>query len=132
MPAVNTLVDIGNWFSLDVLLPIGIYDGAKLSQNIILRRGLEGETYTAIGNSEINLTDRYVLSDDQGPFGTPITDSLRTSITNDTTSTIMFIYASLDEREEHLRTVSQSLIDRITEICGGQLVNLQISDGGDT
>jgi len=126
LPAVNTLVDIGNWFSLDVLLPIGIYDRNALTKQIVLRQGHDGETYTAIGNRTINLKDRYVLADDRGPFGTPITDSLQTAITFDTSEAVLFVYAPLALSEADLLKIVNPLITEVIRICGGQLVNLEI------
>lgn len=120
LPSINTLVDIGNWFSLDTLLPIGIYDADRIIPGIIeLRQGRPGETYRAIGDADINLEGRYLLADSQGPFGTPITDSLRTAVTEATTSTALFVYAPLSYPAERLSQAAAGLRDRIVSICGG-------------
>lgn len=120
LPAINTLVDVGNWFSLHTLLPVGIYDCDKLAgSEIVLREGVTGESYTAIGNSEINLAGRYLLADAEGPFGTPITDSLRTAVTAATRNTALFVYGPRDYAYEMLMEKAELLSGKVREICCG-------------
>ncbi len=126
LPAINTLVDVGNWFSLDALLPIGIYDRNALNGEIVLREGAADETYIAIGDRKINLSGRYTLADETGPFGTPITDSLRTAVTVDTSEAVLFVYAPLEACHEDLMRIVNPLIHEIDNNCGGQLEQLQI------
>ncbi len=128
-PRINTLVDVGNWCSLDFLLPLGIYDGSKLSPPIRLRRGEAGESYEAISERELHLTDRYVLADARSPFGSPITDSMRTSVSLKTTSTLVVIYAPIEESPAALLSRAESMIARIAEVCGGRGVELQLKEG---
>ncbi|MBL1215980.1 MAG: hypothetical protein D8M59_00625 [Planctomycetes bacterium] len=130
LPSINTLVDIGNWFSLDILLPIGIYDFDCLAPGPIeLRQGMAGETYRAIGDSEINLHGRYLLADADGPFGTPITDSLRTAVTEQTTTTGLFVYAPLSYSPERLEAEVSRMRARIQEICHGYAGEIELHQG---
>ncbi len=73
--SVNTLVDVGNWCSLDFLLPTCIYDADKVKGDVAIRLGIKGESYLSLNNREIDFHDRLVLADDDGPFGSPMTDS---------------------------------------------------------
>jgi DNA/RNA-binding domain of Phe-tRNA-synthetase-like protein len=129
MPHINTLVDVGNYCSLDFLLPLGIYDQSKIRGDITLRLGEEGERYDAIGNKTLNLAGRYVLADDRGPFGTPMTDSLRTATSTDTTAAVIIIYATLDFDEATFRAHAQTHADRVTEYCGGHSLSVRTLAG---
>lgn len=125
-PAINTLVDVGNWCSLDFLLPICIYDAEKIVGNVTVRRGREGETYLALNNREINLANRYVLADEAGPFGSPITDSQRTAITLDTRHCLLIIFAPNNYSTETLLGQGNTFAERVIRFCSGELVELTI------
>ncbi len=120
LPTVNSLVDVGNWCSLDFLLPLGLYDIARLSGDVILRRGESGESYRGIGDREIHVADRYVLADRIGPFGSPVADSLRTAVTLETTEALMIIFAPADYDRVVFECQAATAVDRITECCGGR------------
>ena len=83
-PAVNSAVDVCNLCSTSFLLPIGLYDAAKIRGDVRLRRGAPGESYPGIRKDAVNVAGRPVLVDDEGPFGNPTSDSLRTSVTDAT------------------------------------------------
>jgi DNA/RNA-binding domain of Phe-tRNA-synthetase-like protein len=78
---INSVVDLVNYFSLKMLWPMGLYDADKLRPPITWRIGQEGETYTGIGRDELNLAHFPLLVDQEGPFGSPISDSVRTRVT---------------------------------------------------
>ena len=46
---IHNVVDVINLVSLRTLLPIGLYDAAKLRPPLVLRRGAPGEAYDGIG-----------------------------------------------------------------------------------
>jgi DNA/RNA-binding domain of Phe-tRNA-synthetase-like protein len=78
---INSVVDLVNYFSLKMLWPMGLFDADKLKPPITLRIGREGEKYTGIGRDELNLAHFPLLVDQEGPFGSPISDSMRTRVT---------------------------------------------------
>jgi DNA/RNA-binding domain of Phe-tRNA-synthetase-like protein len=84
-PQINTVVDIINLVSVESCLPIGLYDLAHVQSDITFRIGRAGETYKGIGKYDLNLEDLPVFSDDQGPHGSPTSDSERTMVTLATT-----------------------------------------------
>ncbi|MFQ5584558.1 MAG: B3/4 domain-containing protein [Calditrichia bacterium] len=90
---INSIVDVSNLCSLKFLLPIGLYDVAKISGAVWLRKGKTGEEYPGIRKEMIHVADRYTLADDLGPFGNPSADSLRTSITLKTRDVLLVIFA---------------------------------------
>ena len=129
LPRVNTLVDVGNWCSLDFLLPIGVYDADRISGQVVFKKGGAADRYAAINQREINFEGRYVLADDHGAFGSPMTDSLRTAVQPDTVRTFLVMYAPADYPRDTFRRQSETLAERVVDICGGRVVSLDIIAG---
>ncbi len=124
--SVNSFVDICNWCSLDFLLPICIYDAEKVVGDIELQKGGSDDEYEALNHEIINFEGRYVFSDEEGAFGSPMTDSVRTSISMNTTHAYMVIFAPDDLDEDVLQDHLNVYIDRVKMICGGEVVEQMI------
>lgn len=118
---VNSLVDIGNWCSLDFLLPIGFYDLSKISGGVTVRIGTAEDSYSALNREVINFNGRYILCDSLGAFGSPMTDSVRASIDLSTAEAVFLIWAPDGYDHELLLQHSNTLAGRVTEYCGGTL-----------
>lgn len=88
---VNTIVDINNLVSLESFLSIGSYDLDKIDLPLTFRKGLPDEMYKGIGKSMINITNLPVFSDQQGPFGSPTSDSERAMVTEQTSNLMMVV-----------------------------------------
>ena len=93
LPRILNAVDLSNLCSLRFLLPIGLYDLGKINPPIILRRGRPDESYPGIRKEKVHVSGRPVLVDQEGPFGNPSSDSLRASVTRETDSLLMVIFA---------------------------------------
>jgi DNA/RNA-binding domain of Phe-tRNA-synthetase-like protein len=85
-PLINAVVDIINLISVESRLPIGLYDLAHVKGDIVFRAGRAGETYKGIGKFDLNLEDLPIFSDEEGPHGSPTSDSERTMVTPSTQS----------------------------------------------
>ena len=90
---INSVVDLINYFSLKTLWPIGLYDADRLKPPIVWRIGREGETYEGIGRDMLNLARFPLLVDQEGPFGSPISDSMRTRVTHESTRILWITFA---------------------------------------
>src|SRR5262245_12452766 len=90
---INSVVDLVNYFSLKLLWPIGLYDADKLKPPIEWRVGREGESYEGIGRDRLNLSHFPLLVDRDGPFGSPISDSMRTRVTEASTRILWITFA---------------------------------------
>ena len=90
---INSVVDLINYFSLKTLCPMGLYDTDKLKLPITWRIGQEGESYTGIGRDQLNLARFPLLVDQEGPFGSPISDSMRTRVTEECTRILWITFA---------------------------------------
>ena len=77
----------------EFLLPIGLYDAAKIDGDVTLRQGEPGESYPGIRKDSVHVAGRPGLVDGVGPVGNPTSDSLRTCVTEETRSIVMVIFA---------------------------------------
>jgi DNA/RNA-binding domain of Phe-tRNA-synthetase-like protein len=116
-PEVNAAVDAGNLCSISFLLPIGLYDRNRIRGSITLRRGRAGEGYAGIRKEWVNVEGRPTLVDDEGPFGNPTSDSLRTSVHVGTTSLLLVVFAPAETGEAdlaaHVAFATRILGDRL-------------------
>jgi DNA/RNA-binding domain of Phe-tRNA-synthetase-like protein len=85
LPRINSLVDVANAMSVQLQVPVGLYDLGKINgEELVIRLGAEGETYTGIGKEKVNVAGRICVADADGPVGNPSADSARTMITTST------------------------------------------------
>ena len=54
--------------------------------------GMENEPYDAIGRGELNIYCLPILRDDNGPFGSPTSDSVRTMVVPGTKRFLMVLF----------------------------------------
>lgn len=109
---IHNMVDVINLVSLRTLLPIGLYDTAKLRPPVVLRRGTPGEAYDGIGKEALNLDGLPVLADAVGPFGSPTSDSRRTMVTEETREVfaVVFGVTGREELERGMEMLSPLLL----------------------
>jgi DNA/RNA-binding domain of Phe-tRNA-synthetase-like protein len=91
LPRINAVVDIINLVSVESRLPIGLYDLAHVSGDIVFRAGRAGESYKGIGKYDLNLEGLPVFCDALGPHGSPTSDSERTMVTSETKNVLAVI-----------------------------------------
>jgi DNA/RNA-binding domain of Phe-tRNA-synthetase-like protein len=85
LPRINSLVDIANALSVQLQVPVGLYDLEKTKgTELVIRLGKDGEGYTGIGKEHVNVAGRICVADADGPCGNPSADSARTMITTST------------------------------------------------
>jgi len=91
LPLINAVVDVINLVSVESRLPVGLYDLAAVSGDIVFRAGRAGETYKGIGKYDLNLEGLPLFADALGPHGSATSDSERTMVTASTKSIIALI-----------------------------------------
>lgn len=89
---INNVVDVNNLLSLDTGYSLGSYDLEKLEGDIVWKPAGEGVHYQGIGKEAVNIEFLPVLSDRQGFFGNPNSDSTRAMITPQTTQLLMCVF----------------------------------------
>src|SRR2546427_12741384 len=84
LPQINAVVDVINLVSVESRLPVGLYDLAHVSGDVVFRVGRAGETYKGIGKFDLNLEGLPVFADVLEPHGSPTSESERTMVTAET------------------------------------------------
>ena len=127
IPRINSAVDIVNWCSLEFQLPYGLYDAAKISGAVTMRRGAEGEKYAGIRKDDVNVGGRITVADTDGPFGNPTSDSARTMVTPSATELLVIIYAPAEVEKRQVDRVASTTAQRLQEILGGREIARALS-----
>ena len=89
---INSVVDVNNLISVRSGLSVGSYDLDRLHGSITLRKAEPGEGYTGIGKDFIDMENMLVLADDEGIFGSSMSDSTRAMVTDNATDILVVIY----------------------------------------
>jgi DNA/RNA-binding domain of Phe-tRNA-synthetase-like protein len=118
LPRINTLVDVCNWCSVEFQLPYGLYDGAHITGDVVLRLGRDGEEYAGIRKDAVHVAGRMTLADAVGPFGNPTSDSARTMVTAATQTAMVVVFAPGDTARERLEHVLNVTVQRMAQITG--------------
>lgn len=100
LPRISNAVDLCNLLALAFLLPIGLYDLDKVRGPVLLRAGRPGESFAGIRKDEVHVEGRPVLVDEEGPFGNPSSDSLRTCVEPATRALCMVVFAPVSVPRE--------------------------------
>ena len=88
---INNVVDLLNLVSISTGFSIGGYDADKIEGDVVFGIGEPNEPYIGIGRGELNIEGMPVFRDSVGAFGTPTSDSERTSVSSDTKKFLMII-----------------------------------------
>ena len=120
LPTVNVLVDVCNWCSLELQLPYGVYDLARIVEDVELRLGAAGEEYAGIRKDVVHVDGRLALADRLGPFGNPSSDSARTMVTTATTAALVVIYTPRRLADTSLLAALDMTARRVVEYAGGR------------
>jgi DNA/RNA-binding domain of Phe-tRNA-synthetase-like protein len=99
---INNVVDVANLVSLKSLLPVCVYDYDAIQGQIFVKLGSHPDEYLAHNHRIMNFQDKFVICDELGPFGSPLTDSLRTAVTKKTSNVLALIFAPKDYNYQKL------------------------------
>jgi DNA/RNA-binding domain of Phe-tRNA-synthetase-like protein len=100
LPRVNSLVDVANAMSVQLQVPVGLYDMDKTNgDELSIRLGVEGEGYTGIRKEHVNVAGRLCVADAEGPLGNPSADSARTMITTDTERAVWIYFLPVTDED---------------------------------
>jgi DNA/RNA-binding domain of Phe-tRNA-synthetase-like protein len=128
-PFINAAVDINNLLSMESLLPISLFDAAKLGGACHVRYGQPGESYV-FNQSGHSLDVKHCLlcatAQDQ-PCGTPIKDSMASKVFPGCTHLLAVVYGTT---ETHTTEAVQELVERFATLvvreCGGEVVQTAV------
>jgi DNA/RNA-binding domain of Phe-tRNA-synthetase-like protein len=114
---VSNAVDICNLGSIETGWPYGCYDRTHIRAPIIFRHGAPGEMYEGIGKRMWHLQGRPVLADPAGPFGSPISDSTRSMITESAREILVVIYAPEGAADSGIESAMARLGERFAQFA---------------
>ncbi|HXZ13914.1 MAG TPA: phenylalanine--tRNA ligase beta subunit-related protein [Candidatus Sulfotelmatobacter sp.] len=123
---VSNVVDAANLGSVETGWPYGCYDRGRIRAPIAFRHGARGERYEGIGKKVWHLEGRPVLADPEGPFGSPISDSTRSMVTEATRDVLVVIYAPKAAPEARVEKALAQLSQRLAEFAGAQADRTEI------
>jgi DNA/RNA-binding domain of Phe-tRNA-synthetase-like protein len=115
---VSNVVDIGNLVSIESGWPLGCYDRNRIRPPIVFRHGTSGERYPGIGKRTWHLEGRPVLADSDGPFGSPISDSTRSMITESAQDVLIVIYVPAGAPDASIEVAMARLKLCLSEFAG--------------
>jgi DNA/RNA-binding domain of Phe-tRNA-synthetase-like protein len=119
---VSIVVDICNVGSIEAGWPFGCYDRSHIHAPIVFRHGAAGECYEGIGKKTWHLEGRPVLADPDGPFGSPISDSTRSMITESSSEILSVIYAPAGAPDASLERALAQLGERLTQFASASAI----------
>jgi DNA/RNA-binding domain of Phe-tRNA-synthetase-like protein len=91
LPAIHPLVDLNNCLSVELAVPCCVVGEGSFTPPVVLRAGQPGESYESL-RGPFNLEGKPLLADAEGPFGTPITDSVRVKVREETRAAWIVAY----------------------------------------
>jgi DNA/RNA-binding domain of Phe-tRNA-synthetase-like protein len=118
----SNVVDIGNVGSIETGWPFGCYDRARIRPPVAFRHGTAGESYDGIGKRTWHLEGRPVLADAEGPFGSPISDSTRSMITEAAREVLIVIYAPAGVPHASIEVAMARLGERLAQFAGANAI----------
>ena len=122
---INNVVDLLNLVSISTGFSIGGYDADKITGEVIFGIGRAGEPYIGIGRGELNIEGIPVFRDAVGAFGTPTSDSERTSVSMDTKRFLMIIIDyGLSLQLESATAVAKDLLTRFAQASAIEIKNI--------
>lgn len=122
LPRINSMVDVCNWCSLEFQLPYGLYDADRIEGDVVLRLGLDGESYAGIRKDAVHVGGRITLADRVGPFGNPTSDSARTMVTTATARALVVVFAPIEVERRRVDHVLAVTAERMQMFTGARTI----------
>lgn len=123
---IHPLVDLLNYVSLKQLLPVGLYDLSKIDGGAIsIRMGASEWGFDGIRKARVNVSGRMCVVDNSGPFGSPTSDSLRTSIEGEVPGALVLLYQSQKGDAQYLMDSLHFTAQIVCEYMGGRVTLLE-------
>ena len=110
---INSVVDVNNLISVESGLSVGSYDLARVQGPVLLRKAGEGEGYVGIGRDFLDMENMLVLVDDEGLFGSSLSDSRRTMVTEEAKDILVVLHCFEEDLDlEALLETSRQAFER--------------------
>lgn|GEM_PF-1066711 len=110
IPFIHPMVALNNAVSLYDGIPMGCYDPDEVGPHVIFRLGRPGEAFESLRHQEFHAEGRIVIADN-GPFGSPIVDSLRTMLKPGSSRCFYVWYAPAQVPRDHVAASVRRLVE---------------------
>jgi len=129
LPRINPAVDAGNAASIKYMVPIGLYDIAKIRGGVLrIRFSRKGEVFRPIGGSPIELDNQIVLaSDSQILHIYPYRDSVETKIEESTRDILVVVAGVAGIGEERLVETARYLRSLFSLLGGAPVGEIRLA-----
>lgn len=126
---INNVVDLLNLISISTGFSIGGYDANKIEGDVVFGIGEDNEPYSAIGRGALNIEFLPLFRDNRGAFGTPTSDSERTSVSLQTKQFLMIIidFCSSSQLNE-ATNMAVSLLKQYANATNIKLKNIKYNE----
>lgn len=124
---INNVVDLLNLVSISSGFSIGGYDAEKIQGDVVFGIGENSEPYIGIGRGELNIEHLPVFRDERGAFGTPTSDSERTSVSMETKRFLMIIidYGGTSQLDDATK-LAKRLLDKYAQATNFELKRIML------
>ena len=109
---VSNVVDAGNVLSIELAKSTAVLDYNKLQGDIHVRIGTSEDIYYGIGRGLINVTNIPLYVDEVSPFGSPTSDTERTSITEETNKILLMVICFDELQKENIEEISLDIFKK--------------------
>ena len=123
IPLVHSAVDINNLLSLQYKIPIGIYDLDQIKGDIMVDSGNDLSSYEGLNGREMSFDHKIHSLDQKGAFGSPIVDSKRTAVAENTTNAIQLFYLQPSLSLSECKKLVTASAEMFHQIHGGNVEN---------
>ena len=114
---INSVVDVNNLISVESGLSVGSYDLGKIHGAITLRKAENGEGYSGIGKDFLDMENMLVLTDEEGIFGSSMSDSTRAMVTEEAHDILVVIYCFENDIDlEKLLSHAQNAFEKFASV----------------
>ncbi|MGC9049894.1 B3/B4 domain-containing protein [Pyrobaculum sp.] len=129
LPRINPAVDAGNAASIKYMVPIGLYDIAKIRGGVLrIRFSRKGEVFRPIGGSPIELDNQIVLaSDSQILHIYPYRDGVETKIEESTRDILVVVAGVAGIGEERLVETARYLRNLFSLLGGAPVGEIRLA-----
>lgn len=108
-------------------MAVGMLRPWPCSSPLVFRHGAAGERYEGIGKRTWHLEGRPVLADPDGPFGSPISDSTRTMITDSARDVLIVMYVPASAPDASIEAAMGRLGERLGQFAGASVVRAAVN-----
>jgi len=122
---INNAVDVGNLLSIELNRPTAVLDYDKIEGDVCIRMGTQDDVYFGIGRGQINVDRIPVYEDNISPFGSPTSDTVRTSITRETKNILLFVICFGDSYLEESDRITRDFYEKYTNVTSMEKIDVE-------